>query len=311
MIQTMEKSDVREISMNVDSGGPFLLWNDDPSDKIKTGMIIDTLFCSDPECRAVHIRAILIDEQFTNYKSEGFQLLSQHFDSNTKNKILPNQSLQASFNVETEELRIQDDIRVQSANKELLDHLTNQIRKGLSEVFQRRWRVAKQNINEAWKEKDWSWWRPGDLLSWGDVFPDDFQFTFSLGYNEYFGIDHYCITPGCTCNDVAITFFKIEEKKNIGSVFTETTKLKMKDFSLQNGSKQNLLKCWEQLNIEYPDLKTSLQRRHKDIKRVGVEIAKRSGNFKAPVVAQTKVKRNDPCPCGSGKKYKKCCINFA
>jgi len=23
--------------------------------------------------------------------------------------------------------------------------------------------------------------------------------------------------------------------------------------------------------------------------------------------AQTKVGRNDPCPCGSGKKYKKCC----
>jgi uncharacterized protein YecA (UPF0149 family) len=27
-----------------------------------------------------------------------------------------------------------------------------------------------------------------------------------------------------------------------------------------------------------------------------------------PVVRQTpKVGRNDPCPCGSGKKYKKCC----
>ena len=25
------------------------------------------------------------------------------------------------------------------------------------------------------------------------------------------------------------------------------------------------------------------------------------------VVADTKVGRNDPCPCGSGKKYKKCC----
>jgi methionyl aminopeptidase len=21
-----------------------------------------------------------------------------------------------------------------------------------------------------------------------------------------------------------------------------------------------------------------------------------------------KIKRNDPCPCGSGKKYKKCCL---
>ena len=26
-----------------------------------------------------------------------------------------------------------------------------------------------------------------------------------------------------------------------------------------------------------------------------------------PVVKAVKVGRNDPCPCGSGKKYKKCC----
>ncbi|PJC87673.1 hypothetical protein CSW98_00660 [Vibrio sp. HA2012] len=26
-----------------------------------------------------------------------------------------------------------------------------------------------------------------------------------------------------------------------------------------------------------------------------------------PVVAEPKTGRNDPCPCGSGKKYKKCC----
>jgi preprotein translocase subunit SecA len=26
-----------------------------------------------------------------------------------------------------------------------------------------------------------------------------------------------------------------------------------------------------------------------------------------PVVKGLKVGRNDPCPCGSGKKYKKCC----
>jgi len=25
------------------------------------------------------------------------------------------------------------------------------------------------------------------------------------------------------------------------------------------------------------------------------------------VIAEKKVGRNDPCPCGSGKKYKKCC----
>ena len=36
------------------------------------------------------------------------------------------------------------------------------------------------------------------------------------------------------------------------------------------------------------------------------------GNAAKPQVSQTpvrvtKIGRNDPCPCGSGKKYKKCC----
>ena len=26
-----------------------------------------------------------------------------------------------------------------------------------------------------------------------------------------------------------------------------------------------------------------------------------------PIEKENKVGRNDPCPCGSGKKYKKCC----
>ncbi len=26
-----------------------------------------------------------------------------------------------------------------------------------------------------------------------------------------------------------------------------------------------------------------------------------------PAIQEKKVGRNDPCPCGSGKKYKKCC----
>jgi uncharacterized protein YecA (UPF0149 family) len=27
----------------------------------------------------------------------------------------------------------------------------------------------------------------------------------------------------------------------------------------------------------------------------------------APLARRTKIGRNDPCPCGSGKKYKRCC----
>lgn len=34
-----------------------------------------------------------------------------------------------------------------------------------------------------------------------------------------------------------------------------------------------------------------------------------SGKPKPIVRPGSRLKRNDPCPCGSGKKYKKCCLN--
>jgi uncharacterized protein len=39
--------------------------------------------------------------------------------------------------------------------------------------------------------------------------------------------------------------------------------------------------------------------------RVSQHLASQPAMPPAPTVA--KVGRNDPCPCGSGKKYKKCC----
>jgi uncharacterized protein YecA (UPF0149 family) len=61
------------------------------------------------------------------------------------------------------------------------------------------------------------------------------------------------------------------------------------------------------LGLEHPDLeewrKVALER----------ELEFRSGSDQGtllqsvPVRNENKVGRNDPCPCGSGKKYKKCC----
>jgi SEC-C motif len=61
------------------------------------------------------------------------------------------------------------------------------------------------------------------------------------------------------------------------------------------------------LGLEHPDLvewrKVAMER----------ELEFRSGSEQGPILQsvtvrnETKVGRNDPCPCGSGKKYKKCC----
>jgi len=52
----------------------------------------------------------------------------------------------------------------------------------------------------------------------------------------------------------------------------------------------------------------------KEVARIPEPPAKDSGPPPAapappvPVTSEPKVGRNDPCPCGSGKKYKKCCL---
>jgi preprotein translocase subunit SecA len=48
-------------------------------------------------------------------------------------------------------------------------------------------------------------------------------------------------------------------------------------------------------------------KREKVLKPVSTNINGEGDNKKQPVVKEKKVGRNDPCPCGSGKKYKKCC----
>jgi hypothetical protein len=60
-------------------------------------------------------------------------------------------------------------------------------------------------------------------------------------------------------------------------------------------------------NIEHPKLKE--WKDHIEAKRQHQQSQGPIPAFKQPAVNDIKVGRNDPCPCGSGKKYKKCCLN--
>jgi len=43
-------------------------------------------------------------------------------------------------------------------------------------------------------------------------------------------------------------------------------------------------------------------------KNIVEEALKRADHVLAGTFRGRKVERNDPCPCGSGQKYKKCCM---
>jgi len=73
-----------------------------------------------------------------------------------------------------------------------------------------------------------------------------------------------------------------------------------------------------QFNFEEPQeeleeiekIRDELEIEESDLDLIGALLEEESQNEeqkRTPFVAQKKPKRNDPCPCGSGKKYKHCC----
>ena len=67
----------------------------------------------------------------------------------------------------------------------------------------------------------------------------------------------------------------------------------------------------EEIKVETGTLNIIIDPRRTNAKRTAVaKVTNASGStpeVRKPIVKKAKVGRNDPCPCGSGKKYKKCC----
>jgi len=66
-----------------------------------------------------------------------------------------------------------------------------------------------------------------------------------------------------------------------------------------------------QLLVANPDLLTELGRRHEIMNKlyvVSAAAAGHPGRVSDPIRAPRRIGRNEPCPCGSGKKYKRCCL---
>jgi uncharacterized protein YecA (UPF0149 family) len=78
--------------------------------------------------------------------------------------------------------------------------------------------------------------------------------------------------------------------------------------ALEGGSLPVSLKAVRSaIEIEIPDFYERLRNRHLKLKGIYAHCKKRNFAPKQPIQVP-KVGRNDPCPCGSGKKYKKCCL---
>ena len=149
-----------------------------------------------------------------------------------------------------------------------------------------------------------------ELQAYNDVLPFGDTFRVDVGGVEYLVLDQYCVRPGCRCTDAHLNLFPITAGggtvDSIGAVQVDYHAASWEPvdgkFPCDSGDFQRIM---ESTNS---GLYKTLRARHKKMHAIYAHNRKRELSALKTVLGAGPAGRNDPCPCGSGKKYKKCCM---
>ena len=189
---------------------------------------------------------------------------------------------------------------------EIIKGFVKNLPKELLVLLKQRYMEAK-----AFGEKDpksYLIFEPGRYVNYMECFPRNSEenLNFSCEEEKFFAEDSYELDPRINNRDIKLVFYPFElDDKNLKPVFTYTyyfdeNKRAEADGKLDAKSSDMLLA----LNQAFPNLYEIFKKRYKQSKSIGEDLLK-SGS-QTPVF-EAHIKPNDACPCGSGKKYKKCC----
>jgi hypothetical protein len=180
----------------------------------------------------------------------------------------------------------------------------------------------------------------GAMVGYLEVFPWAESLRFTLGAERWLVDDQYCVQPGCPCAEAALAFFRLREDAARAhapakcAVFVRheymNGKTRVEEAKPGSPAAGALMQA---LRVAHPGFGETLRQRHEQLKQLGRRLIPKSGcrsqrpgpypvgddmdsvaedRLPQPPVARIerappRPGRNDPCPCGSGKKFKKCC----
>jgi len=157
---------------------------------------------------------------------------------------------------------------------------------------------------------------PSVLVAYVEIFPFAQYFNCKHQSANWLALDRYCANPQCDCQQALLEFLRITENANGPKVLSPDGPSLFYDYKLgavksgDSGDDDPTLAAefFHALRQERRNLDQVLATRQHQLRYL---YARQSGTphdeVTPPLAVQGKVGRNDPCPCGSGKKFKKCC----
>jgi len=167
----------------------------------------------------------------------------------------------------------------------------------------------------------------GRLVPFHEVFPFLDELCFDINGEECIALPMFCLARACKCTTANIEIHDLKDQKIDLSVFVDYKKGTFNGFEKHrwNGKELTQERLAFILLGAFPDLFARLQEKHRQLSKLykishlkyyRANAHHDSWNSNSPfelpagpfLREKEKVGRNDPCPCGSGKKYKKCCL---
>ena len=152
--------------------------------------------------------------------------------------------------------------------------------------------------------------RDGAMYAYNEVLPFGDQMAVTIGGKFYLVRDHFCLLPRCSCRDITLSLVYLDpddkakdEYHPVGLDYREKKWSELDDRT----SSLPLAAIQSAFEEQVQDLYEHLRTRHAKMKAIYRHCKRKHFNAKQPA-SKAQVGRNDPCPCGSGKKYKKCCL---
>jgi SEC-C motif len=142
-------------------------------------------------------------------------------------------------------------------------------------------------------------WRPGDLVVWDEAQPFLRGDTFVLGERIFEAIELYCVEPESQCGKVIIDFSSAVPRGAPHPGHVEFDGQEAMLHPEHERQRERLTELWTAYCRRHPQYLERFARRSSTMHGLAGRIA--------PAAPKPKVGHNEPCSCGSGKKFKKCC----
>jgi hypothetical protein len=171
------------------------------------------------------------------------------------------------------------------------------------------------------------------MVGYSEVFPLAAALDFYIGSELWLAVDDYCINPDCGCRKVMLQFVSRNDEGGLSGAtiidppagFYNYQTKSFEQVQAPGNRRPSLQELMSGLKDSRRGLNGELKKRHMRLKSLFKKALLKNDTLSIPDMPSpdsefgllpqkesepmraTKIGRNDPCPCGSGKKFKKCC----